>query len=54
MHPDLKKRLHLLQVQNLKGNIIKTTTTRYALTLHPAIGGNARTKEVSLEGFNRY
>ncbi len=33
---------------------IKTTTTRYSLTLHPVIGGDARTKDVTIEEFNRY
>ncbi len=38
----------------LDGTTIKTTTTRYSMTLHPVIGGNARTKDVSIEEFEKY
>jgi tetratricopeptide (TPR) repeat protein len=38
----------------LEGNVIRTTTTRYSMTLHPVIGGNAKTKDVSLAEFEKY
>lgn len=40
--------------RELRGDQIITSSTRYSLTLHPVIGGNAKTKPIPLKEFDAY
>jgi len=38
----------------LEGRSIITTTTSYSLTLHPVVGGNAKTEKISIDEFQKF
>jgi len=38
----------------LEGQSIITTTTSYSLTLHPVVGGNAKTEKISVDEFKKF
>lgn len=49
-----EKSLAYTTSSKLEGQSIVTTTTLYSLTLHPVVGGNAKTEKISIDEFKKF
>lgn len=49
-----EKSLAYTTSSKLEGQSIITTTTSYSLTLHPVVGGNAKTEKISVDEFKKF
>ena len=49
-----EKSLAYTTSSKLEGKSIVTTTTSYSLTLHPVVGGNAKTEKIGIDEFKKF